>query len=399
LPFQDLRFRQGEQGCDEDIFRLNGVPVHMEVLSINGQRWVLSFVSSNPTSFYVFLWITRIAVIACVFLVSLSLRRKHLWDVSKREIETRHAVELGRQAVQVAHDIRSPLAVLSQVGRDEDVYERALGRLKELAGHLLGESPPGALPSGSLATLISDTVEEKLAEYPGELAVSTDIGCADISVPGDVFLWRRMLSNLLNNAIEASLGEQRAKLSLSFSASEGIGTLFIRDFGRGIPAGLLPEIGKRGGSYGKDGGKGLGVSSAIRFMESIGGKFSLDSTEGVGTTVSLEFPLSSQEEVVLVDDDKLLADIWARAAARKNIPFSYFENPEALLQGIGRISKSAFIYLDVNFESQDVDVNVFGKIAHEQGFQNLFLATGYPISKFNGWGWVRDVVGKEPPFV
>jgi hypothetical protein len=40
---------------------------------------------------------------------------------------------------------------------------------------------------------------------------------------------------------------------------------------------------------------------------------------------------------------------------------------------------------------------MFAKFLYEQGFQNLYLATGYEKDRFDDMPWIKDIVTKEPP--
>jgi signal transduction histidine kinase len=65
----------------------------------------------------------------------------------------------------------------------------------------------------------------------------------------------------------------------------------VEDEGAGISADDLPHVFDRfyQGEYGS-GGFGLGLPICKEFVERMGGKISIDSEEGVGTTVEINLP-------------------------------------------------------------------------------------------------------------
>lgn len=102
----------------------------------------------------------------------------------------------------------------------------------------------------------------------------------------------QVMVNLLDNALNYSKGP--VKVSLCRQGESAL--VQVRDEGIGIPAAELARIGQR--FYRTDkarsrshGGSGLGLAIARALVEAHGGQFWLESTEGVGTTVSFTLPL------------------------------------------------------------------------------------------------------------
>lgn len=86
---------------------------------------------------------------------------------------------------------------------------------------------------------------------------------------GDVFETQRIISNLVNNSVEAFTGT--GSVAVGLVAVDGKVTLEIRDDGKGIPPGILARLGQKGGTHGKVGGTGLGLYQARTSVESLGG--------------------------------------------------------------------------------------------------------------------------------
>jgi signal transduction histidine kinase len=338
--------------------------------------------------FLIFLALQAILALATFFAQRQAIFAEHERDIL-----------LAGLARQVGHDIRSPLAVLSHFHSrgeaDPSVALRAIGRLKDLVSHLLGEAPHST--RANLGQLVSQAAQEKTLEFSGqaEIRFFVEDAVEKIAPPGEAFLWRRLLSNLLNNSIEASA--KPAVVEVQAKAEASGWSLRVRDRGRGMEPEVLAKAGRQGFTHGKPGGSGLGLSSAREFVERWGGQLKLESQPGKGTTVTIEF--AKKEAAILVDDDTQLGALWAKVAARAGLEFRYFASPSDFLREAGNIPPTTAIYLDVSFAGDAEAGLKLGAELHTRGFKRIFLATGHPKERFAGLPWLAGVVGKEPPWV
>ena len=130
-----------------------------------------------------------------------------------------------------------------------------------------------------------------------------------------------MLSNLINNAVEALDDDGKVRLRILPSGNRL--NIIIEDNGRGIPEDLLSKLGQRGNTFGKVGGSGLGLHHAIKVAESFSGKVAIESEIGKGTLVIIDLPrvaapiwfvehleLHSSSILVVLDDDPSIHQIW-----------------------------------------------------------------------------------------
>ncbi len=93
----------------------------------------------------------------------------------------------------------------------------------------------------------------------------------------------RVISNLLDNAIESSAFREVSRVCLSTDYKDGYFEISIEDNGSGFSNNHLNEI--KNGIFvsTKARGNGLGLKSAIQLVEQKwNGKFIINSTEGVG---------------------------------------------------------------------------------------------------------------------
>lgn len=241
-------------------------------------------------------------------------------EVRKKEIDIALTQQHNKIARQVAHDIRSPLTCLDTIAKrsnslndnEKSLIEKSVSRINEVAEDLLKKERDGKSTSDSslsmitqqniqasqsdisdinLASLITDTINEKSLEYSTnenlKIQSMIDPSAVDSHVKMNPKKLKRVLSNLVNNAVEAIQPESKGFISTSLSKEDNQLIIEIRDNGKGISESNLRKILEKGTSIGKENGNGLGVSYAKQFTESLNGSFKMFSREGLGTTVRI----------------------------------------------------------------------------------------------------------------
>jgi two-component system phosphate regulon sensor histidine kinase PhoR len=96
---------------------------------------------------------------------------------------------------------------------------------------------------------------------------------------------KRILSNLINNSIEATKNRP-AKVELSLAQWGERIQITVKDHGKKIPPMDLAKIFERGVTLGKKNGSGMGLTHAREYLESIGGLINISSDQ-VETVVSI----------------------------------------------------------------------------------------------------------------
>jgi len=236
-----------------------------------------------------------------------------------REVEVARANALGQFAAQVAHDLRSPIMALNVALEDISMLpesKRALAvnsvaRVRDIAKSLMDkerktrlastvvsdgdkfQSSPEGLSVENVVPIIRQVFDEKLAVLgsasPLKLHWEPDADLESVHArvqPGEL---SRLVSNLLNNAIESIDGPGHVIVVLRNTPDFVV--LEITDTGGGIPDHLLEKIGKRGFTYGKAEGTGLGLFHAKATIESWNGSFAIESIEGEGTMIAVGLPI------------------------------------------------------------------------------------------------------------
>ena len=339
--FQDLRFKHSPNECSPSFLRLDGLAKDTTPTGINGQIWKISFVTSNPSSFYTLLWFARVFAVFASVLIYVLTRRYLRSRVQQAELKE-------QIAAAVAHDIRSPLAALESALPDieqlpEDIrvlLKDATNRVRDIANDLLKTSTgrvtrrryrnskaaqSEATGTCLLAPLVSSVVSEKRLQYRARLGTDIEavLGPSSYGLFANIdrVLFQRVISNLVNNAVEALPGKGLVTISLAAKGSDDI-LITVFDNGKGIPKDLISKLLTEGGSYGKE-GSGIGLSSSIEAVKSWGGDLAIESEPGKGTVILIRIPRASppswfvptltikpQQTVVVLDDDTSIHQLW-----------------------------------------------------------------------------------------
>jgi signal transduction histidine kinase len=211
-------------------------------------------------------------------------------------------------ARQVAHDIQSPLSALRmtlKVGRleleDIELLRGASTRIKEISDSLLAPkdlskrieswpSSPSQLSEVSVVKCVEEIISEKdiIFKESGTPLRSNlvTLGISDAFFVGSPTEFKRMLSNLIDNAYESKSRDDHF-VEIQISVQDGFLELKVKDNGKGIKKDLLGSVFQRGFSTKAFGGNGLGLSHARKWIDQMGGDLVVESEEGAGTTVTV----------------------------------------------------------------------------------------------------------------
>jgi two-component system response regulator PhcR len=116
---------------------------------------------------------------------------------------------------------------------------------------------------------------------------------SDFALPSQPELLLLAAATLTQNALHFLADRPAPRLIIDYAAGEpagAAGQIRFADNGPGIEPALLPRLSReRLSTRAGQGGNGMGLVFARRVMESLGGRLTIESAPGSGTTVSLQF--------------------------------------------------------------------------------------------------------------
>jgi len=299
---------------------------------------------------------------------------------------------------QIAHDLRAPLSILEDYLQKESTLSSrsalAIKKLREITNELMPED------KNYVETLVNFNQlfnELKELHQTKELKISTpkDIPPLKLSICQiDLF---RSFSNLSKNSLEAGAN----KIEINFFLLEGSIHITFKDNGIGIDPASIPEI--LNGATTKINGNGIGLSSLVKKINEIKGRVEIESNLNHGFVVKIKIPYSyivdNKTSYVLIDDDKFIRISWKNRAESSGVSFFAFESVEDFLNKLSNIPIESIIYIDSCLKD-GVQGELEAKKIYENGFKEIYLATGYNKSDFNlvELPWIKDIVSKTPPF-
>lgn len=284
--------------------------------------------------------------------------------------EIKEQKDLAKQTMidlitQIAHDIRSPLAAINtvlsdvtSVAENKRIMLRNAGRgINDLANLLLFHSKNNFLNSQDSITATNDyselifvfldnMVTEKRYEY-SKYNINIDLNVSDHShncfSNFNPASFKRVLSNLINNSIEATNFNGSIIVSLASNADQV--EIIIDDNGCGIPHDILPKITEQGFSFNKKNGHGFGLSYAKKYLAQINGSMDIHSKEKIGTKITMRLVRANHPSwfcnsinikhdslVVILDDDLSIHDAWdARFSTVSHVKLIHAYNVSELL--------------------------------------------------------------------
>jgi two-component system sensor histidine kinase PilS (NtrC family) len=232
-----------------------------------------------------------------------------LKDMLERLEQSRHELarqeslaSVGSMAAVLAHEIRTPLAVLrgsadmlaKKVAGDArgeelvSLLQEETDRLSRLASDLLVFARPR--PPERAAVDLTDVARRAAGMLKDRFvaaAVDLELATSPAPVLGDAEQLGQAALNLLNNALEFSPRGMEVRVETGRSA--GGAFLRVADAGPGIPPESLERIWLPFFTT-RRGGTGLGLPIVRQIVEAHGGRAEIDSSPGAGTRVTLILP-------------------------------------------------------------------------------------------------------------
>ena len=285
----------------------------------------LLFVAGFRPAFIVALaWGIGIASHYFAALVAPEMRRKlierevnrqveHNVSQERRTISDRHVRTLEELSASIAHEIRNPItaakSLVQQMGEDPGSVENVdyakvaldeLDRVERSVAHLLRYAREEDIRMSEVQ--LTDLIDSALDTFRDRFESSgvtlvREVG-TDATLRGDPEKLRRVLINLLNNALDALEESATLDPTVEVMAGENLaGTVCwvrVRDNGPGLDPDALSKIFSPFYTS-KESGTGLGLAISKKVVDAHGGSIEASSRPGAGTEFTITIPKQAEK--------------------------------------------------------------------------------------------------------
>jgi signal transduction histidine kinase len=307
-------------------------------------------------------------------------------DAREREAQTLRSKRLetiGVLTAGVAHDFNNILAVImgnAQLGQAHSPTPL----MQELLEEIVEAARRGSRLTNSLlafsqrATMVPRDVEinQQVKEaketfdrhHAKNIRIDLDLSEREAQLLVDPDQLQIVLHNVLGNAVDATepggFIEVRTRVTASpgrapdadtgASRAETQAEIVVRDQGCGIPHEALHRVTEPFfTTKGRASRSGLGLSMALGFTQQSGGELHIDSEVGVGTTVTLRFPVQAEAggtvpvrtrdagrqktgHLLLLEDDLRVSEVMCRQLESAGYKVTAVERPEQVFEALSR---------------------------------------------------------------
>lgn len=298
-------------------------------------------------------------------------------ETEKLEIEKREQDKFIKSIGQLVHDMNSPLEAinsfsnldLNKIGETDKVNIKTIARrLSSLGFNLLNKYKNKNFDANKkecvvLALSIMQIIQEKELEYKKQkLIIQLDI--AENTYFATIFInlqmLRSMLSNLLNNAIQATKNILEPKVLVKVREDRDNITLFIEDNGSGMPLEIQNKfLQGESATSGKILGNGIGLTQVYDTIKSADGEFKIYATDNVGTEVVIRFKttpppvwlamkikIHPDDTIIILDRDSLIHESFAKQLKStqeryQELQVQYFYDGYEVIAMINKLSEDA----------------------------------------------------------
>ena len=229
-----------------------------------------------------------------------------------------HLRTTGELAAGLAHEIKNPLAGIKVTmemlaeeryitREDRQLLFKVIDEIKRIDGLIKGllnfARPPKPQYMATDVNTVLDTAAQLVlqnrrqadsASHSYELKKEFDPNLPEIVA--DPMQLRQVFMNLLMNAVDAMPDYGAIELKTMFDMIECSIIISITDTGKGMDAAVLSKIFQPFFTT-KAGGTGLGLAISKRLIEEQGGRISIESSMGQGTTFNITIPCNNGKEL------------------------------------------------------------------------------------------------------
>lgn len=314
--------------------------------------------------------------------------------------------EVQNLAESVAHDIRSPLMVLSILANDAFLPEKkhtalrnVIGSIERILGKLLskynnnGEAKSDKEESICVQVALVEALRLMRYQYSDanvEFDYVPEASNDCFFLKGDYSDFCRMMFNLMNNAVEALRKNAYGVIKIGFTVDNTNNnvSIYVKDNGCGMPAEIIEKI-KSGKiiQTTKNKGHGLGMKQIMKTVNDMNGVLEVNSKENVGTEFRMTFSKSSAplwfsdkiclkkgDVVIVLDDDPSIFEAWKDVFEpfSNNISVKYLTNGREVLNFISSFDDKSKLFLLADYELRGQELDGIDIIEHS-GMQGKSL--------------------------
>jgi signal transduction histidine kinase len=252
--------------------------------------------------------------------------RRPFKQLEREKIDAERLAAVGQTVAGLAHGIKNILTGLEggmyvvesglkrgkkdRIDQGWGMLQRNIGRISALVKNLLnfskGRMPEVALVSPpKIAQLVVDLYADA-AEKDGIL-ITADVDASVADAPMDAQAIQTCLENLVSNALDACQVSQKPDCRVTVRCREESGTLMLEvaDEGCGMDYDVKQKAFTSFFTTKGAGGTGLGLLLTRKIVQEHGGKITLESTHGEGSTFRLSFPRNRLPEPPDSDSSEL----------------------------------------------------------------------------------------------
>ncbi len=213
---------------------------------------------------------------------------------------------VGRVAAGLAHEIRNPLGAMRgaiQVLESKmppesaqaslmDIILKESDRLNSIITNFLGYARPAAVDFAE--TNVTETIQDTLTllrhspDVREDHILNDNLGDEPITLSADAAQLKQIFWNLARNAIQAMPTGGELRVGLETIPNNRIRIVF-EDTGQGMSQEQVEQLFEPF-SNSTSGGTGLGLSIVYQIVKDHNGAINVRSTEGKGTTITVELP-------------------------------------------------------------------------------------------------------------
>jgi|GEM_PF-827468 len=336
-------------------------------------------------------------------------------ELQREKVKSKEQSKFRNFIGEMVHDIKSPLVSLKNLVQSaielpaskRATLKSAAMTIADIAEHMLNKySNSNNSPTDRqrqhvlLPVIIEKVISEKRFEYSSnvqfDLQLGDNVDFAFIKI--EPIQFKRMLSNLINNAIEATNYKPEARIIIGLSACYPNNyTISVTDNGIGISQELIDKI--HDGivvTENKPDGHGIGMLQVRETLAINFGTLQIDSKINKGTTVSVSFPqatapawftseipVTENSIIVILDNEASIHGTWDLrfqeiAPAIPGVKVLHFTSGNEALKFINSLSvqKRQEVILLSDYELLNEEIHGLDMVT-KTGISKAILITSY----------------------